>query len=136
MSDDEFLAALESCLLKEQDFGHAAHVRAAYLYSRSAGFAGALEKIRRALCSYAAALGKAERFHETITVACLTLIRQQLHERGDGGGWEGFAQANPEFLERDLLLKHYPRTQLESELARKSFVLPRYSGAAKPYAQP
>jgi hypothetical protein len=49
MRDDEFLAALESCALKEQDFGHAAHVRAAYLYSCAAGFEGALDKIRRAL---------------------------------------------------------------------------------------
>jgi len=69
MRDDEFLAALESCALKEQDFGHAAHVRAAYLYSCAAGFEGALDKIRRALRTYVAALGKADRYHETITVA-------------------------------------------------------------------
>jgi hypothetical protein len=95
MSDEEFLAALESCSLSERDFGHAAHVRAAYLYSRSRDFAAALEKMRRAIRTYAASLGKADRYHETITVAYLALIRQRLFERGDGGGWEGFCAGEP-----------------------------------------
>jgi len=69
MSDEEFLAALESCSLNECDFGHAAHVRAAYLYSRSRDFAAALEKMRRAIRTYAASLGKADRYHETIAPA-------------------------------------------------------------------
>ena len=47
MTDGEFLLALEKCELQESDFGHAAHVRAAYLYLRSEGFAGALERTRR-----------------------------------------------------------------------------------------
>ena len=124
MRDEEFLAALESCSLNECDFGHAAHVRAAYLYSRSRDFAAALEKMRRAIRTYAASLGKADRYHETITVAFLALIRQRLFERGDGAGWEGFAQANPELLDRDLLLRFYPQRQLESDLARRTFLLP------------
>jgi hypothetical protein len=132
MIDEEFLSALESCSLSERDFGHAAHVRAAYLYLRSGDFEAALVKIRRAIRTYAASLGKADRYHETITVAYLSLIRQKLYERGDGGGWEGFAQENPELLERDLLLRFYPQTQLESELARRIFLLPHSSGAASP----
>jgi hypothetical protein len=31
-------------------------------------------------------------------------------------------------MERDLLLRFYPRTQLESELARRVFLLPRGPG--------
>jgi hypothetical protein len=133
MNDEEFLAALESCSLSERDFGHAAHVRAAYLYSRSGEFAGALEKIRRAIRTYAASLGKADRYHETITVAYLALIRQRLFERGDGGGWEGFLRANPQLLDRDLLLQFYPRGQLESELARRIFLLPCICARANRY---
>jgi hypothetical protein len=125
MSDDEFLAALEACALSERDFGHAAHVRAAYLYSRSGDFATALVKTRRAIRNYAGSLGKADRYHETITVAFLALIREKLCQYGDGGGWEGFARQNPELLERDLLLRFYPQTQLNSALARKVFLLPR-----------
>jgi hypothetical protein len=39
MTDREFIRALESCELAESDFGHAAHVRAAYLYLQEFAFA-------------------------------------------------------------------------------------------------
>jgi hypothetical protein len=39
MSDEEFLAALETCRLPAAEFNHAAHVRAAYLYLRRQSFA-------------------------------------------------------------------------------------------------
>jgi hypothetical protein len=35
MTDEEFLRALDSCELPERDFGHAAHARAGYFYSRA-----------------------------------------------------------------------------------------------------
>ena len=36
-----------------------------------------------------------------------------------------FAAANPDLLDRGLLLRHYPRDQLQSPLARRVFVLPQ-----------
>jgi hypothetical protein len=128
MSDEEFLAALEECSLSGHEFGHMAHMRAAYLYARCGDLASTLVKMRRAIQTFAGSLGKSDRYHETITVAYLALIRQTLHEFGDGGGWEGFAQANRGLLQRDLLLRFYPRTQLQSELARRVFLLPRAPG--------
>jgi hypothetical protein len=125
MTDAEFLAALEQCRLGPDDFDHAAHVRAAYLYSRNGDFADALGSMRRSLRAFAASLGKPDRYHETITVAFMSLIRQHLHERGDEGGWEGFARRNPELFERDLLLRFFPKSLLESPTARQVFVLPR-----------
>jgi len=125
VTDKEFLAALESCTLGERDFGHAGHVRAAYLYLRSAGFAQALQKIQGVIRRYATSRGKPDRYHETITVAYLALIQQALHERGDGGGWEVFSRSNPQLLQRGLLLQFYRQAQLDSELARQVFVLPR-----------
>ena len=125
MTDEEFLRALETCELPETAFGHAAHVRAAYLYLRAEGFSGALDRTRRAIRSFARHLGQVERYHETITVAYLALIQQHICQRGDGGGWAAFERENPELLEPGLLLEFYPRTQLESALARKVFVLPR-----------
>jgi hypothetical protein len=130
MGDEEFLSALESGSLSERDFGHAAHMRAAYLYALSGDLAIALVKTRRAIQAFANSVGKPDRYHETITVAYLALIRQRLHECGDGGGWQGFARRNVDLLERDLLLKFYSRTQLESELARRVFVLPHSARGA------
>jgi hypothetical protein len=125
MTDEEFLRALESCELPESEFGHSGHVRAGYLYLRAGEFVAALANMRRAIRNYSRHLGKAERYHETITVAFLALINQHLCERGDGGGWPAFAGENPELLQQGLLLKYYSKEQLDSELARKAFVLPR-----------
>src|ERR1700675_4451441 len=125
MTDREFIQALESCELAESDFGHAAHVRAAYLYLQEFDFAEALGRIRRAIRSYAEHLGKPDRYHETITVAYVALIQQHICERGDGGGWTAFARANSELFQPGLLRHFYPKAQLESDLARTVFLLPR-----------
>ena len=123
VTDDEFMSALESCTLPESEFGHSGHVRAAYVCLREGGFTAALERMRRAIRNYSAHLGKPDRYHETITVAYVALIHQMLHERGDGGGWLEFTRRAPELFQPDLLLKFYPKSLLESDLARKLFVL-------------
>jgi hypothetical protein len=101
MRDEEFLEALERCTLPAAQFTHAAHVRAGYLYLRAGeGFDGGLGRMRRAIKNYAAHLGKPEKYDETLTVAYLALIHQRLRERGDGGGWDGFARENTDLCER------------------------------------
>lgn len=125
MTDDEFLRALETCTLEERDFGHAAHVRATYLYLRRFDFIDALDHVRSAIRNFARHLGKPGRYHETMTVAYVSLIQQHLVELGDGGGWEGFARGNPELFQPGLLRHFYPQAQLDSELARRIFLLPR-----------
>jgi hypothetical protein len=125
MNDEDFLRGLESCELLEQEFGHAAHVRAAYLYLQGGDFAAALGRIRRSIRNYAARLGKPDRYHETITVAYTALIQQHMLERGNSGGWAAFARDNPELLNKSLLLEFYLAEQLNSDTARKIFLLPR-----------
>ena len=61
MSDEQFLAALEECSLSEREFGHMAHMRAAYLYARSGDFASTLVKMRGAIQALARSLGKPDR---------------------------------------------------------------------------
>jgi hypothetical protein len=124
VTDAEFLTALESCTLPEREFGHAAHVRAAYLCLAALGFAGALQKMQELIQRFAALHGKPTRYHETITVAYLALVRRALFEGGDCGGWGAFAHANPALLERGLLLQYYSSRVLDSDLARQVFLLP------------
>ena len=129
MTDPEFLRALENCELPETEFAHAAHVRAAYLYLQEYDFAEALKRIRGTIRNYVRHLGKPDRYHETITVAYLAIIQQHLCERGDAGGWPGFARENAELLQPDLLQRFYTRAQLDSAMARRIFVLPARAGA-------
>lgn len=94
MSDDEFLRALESCELPPEEFGHSAHVRAAYLYLRRADWDEALDRVRSSLQRYVAHLGKVERYDEAMTRTYMELIHRRMTERGDAGGWAAFSQAN------------------------------------------
>jgi hypothetical protein len=98
MNDDEFLGALESCRLPAEEFGHAAHVRAAYLYLRRAAFATALEDMRRSLQRYVAHLGKRDRYDETMTAAYMRIIERRIVERGDAGGWAAFVRDNADLI--------------------------------------
>ena len=132
MNDAEFLQSLESCRLPSAEFGHQAHVRAGYIHLRHCGLGGAIDRMGAALRRYAAAQGAPGRYHETITVAFLVLLQRHLHERGDGGGWDGFRRENPELFERGLLLRWYAREELESPLARAVFVLPERPAARGP----
>ncbi len=124
MTDEEFLRALESGALPENEFGHHGHVRAGYLYLKDFNFAEALVRIRRSIRAYATHKGKPDRYHETITVAYLALIQQCIFERGDSGGWSTFAQDNPELFVAELLSRFYSRDVLESNKARRVFLLP------------
>jgi hypothetical protein len=132
VTDEEFLRDLEACTLSAHEFGHAGHVRACYLYLTSAGFTSALDRITKVIRRYARSVGRPERYHETITVAHVAIIHEHLVERGDGGSWENFARQNPELFAADLLLNFYSRTQLESDRARRVFMLPRISSAPTP----
>jgi hypothetical protein len=125
MTDEDFLHALETCSLPGEEFGHAGHVRAAYLYLQGGDLAVTLARMQRAIRQYAAFLGKPDRYHETITVAFLALIQQHICERGNAGNWQAFARDNPELFAPNVLLRFYPRAQLESELARRIFLLPQ-----------
>ena len=125
MNDEDFLAALERCTLPEAEFTHAAHVRAAYLYLCDGSFGQAIDRMASSIRRYANSLGRADRYHDTITVGFLALIRARLCERGDAGGWSNFAAANPDLLDRGLLQRHYPGQQLQSALARRVFLLPQ-----------
>lgn len=123
MTDEEFLAALEDTSLPDADFRHRDHLRAAYLYLRRDGFAEAVGAMSAALRRFAASRGKAERYHETVTIAFLALINERLASSGDPGSFDAFIARHPEIAERDLLTRYYRPETLASENARRSFVL-------------
>ena len=75
---------------------------------------------------FAAAQGKPERYHETISLAYLLLIHDRIVTRGRGATWSDFAEANPDLLawQPSILDRYYSRDLLDSDLARRTFVGP------------
>jgi len=80
LDDEALLGGFESARLPAAAFGHAEHVRAAFLYlTRHPDFGEAAVLFRSALRRFAAAKGVPDRYHETLTWAYLALINERAH---------------------------------------------------------
>jgi hypothetical protein len=123
MKDDAFLAALEDTTLPDASFRHRDHLRAAYLYLRRDGFAGAVVSMSAALRRFAASRGKPDRYHETMTVAFLAVLNERLQAEGDPGSFEAYIARHPELADKALLQRYYRAETLASDRARRTFVL-------------
>jgi hypothetical protein len=88
MSDDDFIAQLESCTLPEDRFHHADHLHAAWLYFARFPAEVAIAKFSEVLRSYAASRGKPDRYHQTITWAYLLLLNERIERSGPRATWE------------------------------------------------
>lgn len=126
MSDDDLIARLEACTLPEDQFHHADHLRAAWIYLTRFPAAEGIARFSRTLRAYAASLGKPDRYHETITWAYLLLLNERVRRSESGPTWEQFANAHPDLFDwkNSILLKYYREETLQSDLARQVFVMP------------
>jgi hypothetical protein len=126
MNSDDLIAQFESGATAPGSFHHVDHVRLAFEYLRRYSALEALEKFSAALQRFAAAQGKADRYHETITWVYLLLIRERIARAGPAQTWEEFAERNSDLLiwKGGVLGTLYRAETLDSDLARRIFVLP------------
>ncbi len=125
MTDREFMASLTDTSIDPAAFNHTGHLRAAYLVlTEEPTFGRALDRIAALIKAFAAKHGKTDLYHETITVAFVSLINARIKGVGDGGGWDGFAAANSDLFERPALGVFYPEETLAAPLAKRVFLLP------------
>jgi hypothetical protein len=125
MTNQELIHCFEHDALPSDSFHHADHVRLAFAYLSQYPVLHALEKFAAALRRFAAARGKTQLYNETITFAYLFLIHERM-AHSDGATWEEFARQNPDLLtwKDGILSRYYREATLQSDLARKIFVLP------------
>jgi hypothetical protein len=125
MNDDDFIAQLEACTLPEDWFHHADHLHAAWLYLTRFSATEAIMRFSEVLRSYATSLGKAERYHETTTWAYLLLLNERIR-RSEPMTWEQFAAEHSDLFDwkNSILLRYYRPETLQSELARRVFLMP------------
>lgn len=145
MTDEAFVEAFESGTLKPELFPHRAHVRLAWLYLRQYPLAAAGARFTAGVRAFATAVGKPEKYHETITWAYLLIIQDRVARMpapaAGAPDFDTFARANEDLLQngRALLERWYHGATLDSELARQAFLwpdrLPAASGVPQPTAQ-
>lgn len=103
-------------------FPHREHVRMAFEMLRRHDFAETTLQFSRVLRAMAQQAGRPEAFHQTVTIAFLSLIAERME--GDHQDFEAFARHNPELLEKGVLRRWYRPERLASERARRTFLLP------------
>jgi hypothetical protein len=80
-ADEELVVQFEALTLAPQDFGHREHVRLAYAMLADLGdFGEAAVRYRRGLRAFAAHVGAAGKYHETLTWAYLALVHERMFE--------------------------------------------------------
>jgi hypothetical protein len=133
MTDQELIARFEDCTLSGECFPHREHVRLGWLYLRRHPLLEALGKFSEGLKRFAAAKGAAGRYHETITWAFLFLIHERIAADETLERWADFAAANPDLLDwpNNILNSLYRAETLQSERARRLFVLPDVGGSTE-----
>jgi hypothetical protein len=125
MTNTEFIQMFEADAIPENSFHHTDHVRLAFAYLSEFPPLEALQKFSAALKRFAAARGKSQLYHETITHAYFFLIRERM-ARCAPARWEEFALNNPDLLiwKGGILSRYYSDVTLKSDLARTVFVFP------------
>jgi hypothetical protein len=122
---EELIDRFERDMISAESFHHSDHVRLAFEYLLKYPALEALQKFAGTLQRFATARGKTQLYNETITFAYFFLIHERM-ARCEGAGWEDFARQNPDLLvwKDGVLSRYYRASTLQSDLARKVFVLP------------
>jgi len=106
-----------------RDFRHADHVRVGFELLCRHTFPDALAAYSRALKDMTTRAGNPGAYHETITVAFLSLIAEH-HASGGYADFEAFISDNPQLSNKSILERWYKKERLLSDVARKTFVMP------------
>ena len=109
--------------IEGRNFHHADHVRVGFELLCRHTFPDALAAYSAALKGIAKRAGNPSAYHETITVAFLSLIAEH-HAAGRYADCEAFIKDNPQLLDKSILERWYAPERLLSDIARKTFVMP------------
>ncbi|HME88015.1 MAG TPA: hypothetical protein VKE30_02240 [Chthoniobacterales bacterium] len=124
MSDVEFTRALERGEIANKDFQHASHLHVAWVYlAESSSIGEAAGKMSNTLRNFAAAAGKPEKYHKTITLFWIHLLNR-VRLTANGKSLTEIVHCHPRLLEKNFPLVYYSRDLLFSERARASWVEP------------
>jgi hypothetical protein len=131
MTEEEALIEqFENYTLPEKEFHHEMHVKMAWAYLCRYTVLEAIRRFSDALKAYAASLGHAGLYHETITWGHIFLIRERMARAGNEQTWDEFAAANSDILDwrGGIFRQYYSDEVIASDIAKRIFVLPAIQG--------
>lgn len=126
MTDQQLVDAFMDGSLPPAALHHGEHVRLVWADLQRHSLAVTLERHTEGLKRYVQQHGAEEKFHATITWAFVMLVHERLERHGRDLSWQELAARNPDLLtyHPSPLAAYYRPETLDSELARRIFVLP------------
>jgi hypothetical protein len=125
MSTDQLVQSFENATIDPATFRHREHLYVAWWYLRGMPLEDALARYVRYLRQLTVALGVPQKFHATITWVYLLMLQEAM-ERSPSLSFDELLAVNPGLLDhRATFDAYYDRDQLQSDEARRRFVLPR-----------
>jgi hypothetical protein len=133
LNELEFISQFENKTLDPSHFSHRGHIRLAWLYLNGFDAETAEIKLTNGIKNYAESLGAKDKFHHTLTIALTRIIKSRMSslERNTelletDQAWQLFQNQNSDLFENALsiVLEFYTQEQLDSPLAKTSFVQP------------
>jgi hypothetical protein len=123
MLDDAGLARFMRGDADPAGFPHREHVRMAFEMLRRHNFSETAHHYSLALRTMAARAGRPDAFHQTMTMAFLSLIAERMLQL-DVADFVAFERANPDLMAKSALARWYRPERLSTEAARRTFLLP------------
>ena len=119
--------ALLPCFLRGElsndEFHHADHVRVAWEMLAQYSFVESARLYTEGLRTLCTKAGRPGAYHETITIAFLSLVAERMSADMERD-FDAFAESNVDLFDKACLSHWYPADRLESDVARRTFILP------------
>jgi alkylated DNA nucleotide flippase Atl1 len=124
LPDQVFVAEFEACRYPKEHFRHADHIRLAWIYLQQHEYPVAEDRMRRSIHQFARQVGAAHKYHETITIAWMRLVRTASQFSSRIETFEEFARAHDWLLNKEAIFEFYSAERIKSERARTTWVEP------------
>ena len=123
--DLEFRVAFEKGDIPPAEFHHRDHLRLAYVYLCEHETKPAFELYRHHVKKFLSDNGVPDdKYHETVTRSWVQAVRHFMEMCGSATSFEEMINNDGRLLDMDIMLTHYRKETLFSDLARREFVQP------------
>ena len=123
-SDEDFREVFESLKIPNEMFHHREHIRLAWIYSRQFPQEEVLGRMMQGIQAFAKHHGAASKYHHTITVAWMRLVRDAVRQAPQAPEFNTFAAAHVHLFHPRLLEYYYSKARLQNDAARHGWVEP------------
>jgi hypothetical protein len=125
ITDREFARRFERGEIRNEDFHHREHLRVAWAFlQESSSTEEACDRMRSAIRSFAASVGHAKKYHETLTVFWVRLLAEVRKHVDGSKELDSIFPAHALLLDKDAPLAWYTRARLYGDDARLTWLAP------------